>query len=133
MTKPSLILKNHGSRNLINQWNNRNSQFFLDQSQSIHQKSSLSPPLSSTTQLFLSQRMNKQDDHNVIPDSPTVNSFELNKPRENSIREESEKSSRNRKKRTIDDDDEYEIPPNTYNVCIIKTFKTIFKMILITC
>ncbi|VBB27485.1 unnamed protein product, partial [Acanthocheilonema viteae] len=110
MMKPSVVLKNHSSRNLTNQWNNRN---FLNQNQLIHGKLPLSSPLSPTRQSFPIQKMNKQTDHNVIP---AVNNFKPNESPENLTREESEKSFENRKKRTVDDDDEYEIPPNTYNI-----------------
>uniref|UniRef100_A0A1I7W2A5 Chitin synthase chs-1/2 N-terminal putative transporter domain-containing protein n=1 Tax=Loa loa TaxID=7209 RepID=A0A1I7W2A5_LOALO len=53
MTKPSFVLKNHGNRNLINQWNNHNSRSFPDQSQSIHQSTVVSP----ATQFFPPQRI----------------------------------------------------------------------------
>ncbi|EJW82107.1 hypothetical protein WUBG_06981 [Wuchereria bancrofti] len=99
MMKPSLVLKSYRNRNLINQWNNHNSQFFPDQSQSVQHKSpALSPILSTTIQPFQPQKL--------INITMITNSF----------REEFEKFTKNRQKRTIDDDDEYEIPPNTYNV-----------------
>lgn len=107
MMKPSVVLKN---RNLTNQRNNRNFRFFLDQS--INQKQPLQSLLSST-QSFLTEKMNKPDDQNM---KSTINNFESNKSPENFVKEKSE-NFKNRKKRTIDDD-EYEIPPNTYNVCM---------------
>ncbi|CAG9533278.1 unnamed protein product [Cercopithifilaria johnstoni] len=114
MMKPSIILKDHGSRNLTNQWNKRNFRFFSDQSQSIHLKQPLSSPLSPTVQSFPIQEMNKQDDHSMIS---TVDIFKFNESPENSIKEESVKSFKSQKKRTINnDDDEYEMPPNTYNI-----------------
>ncbi|VDO40635.1 unnamed protein product, partial [Onchocerca flexuosa] len=96
------VLKNHGGRD------NHDSRFFPDKSQSINRKPS--PKLLPETQLF--QKINEQDNRNTITSSPVIKPKEL---LENTVREESEKSSRNRKKRRIDDD-EYEIPPNTYNI-----------------
>uniref|UniRef100_A0A8R1TKH3 chitin synthase n=1 Tax=Onchocerca volvulus TaxID=6282 RepID=A0A8R1TKH3_ONCVO len=110
ITNPPLVLKNHGSRNLISQWNSHDSRFLPDESQSIHRKPFLSPALLPETQFF--QRNNKQDDRNTITHSPLI---KPNESVENPVREESDKSSRNRKKRTMDDD-EYEIPPNTYSI-----------------
>uniref|UniRef100_A0A1I8EVD1 chitin synthase n=1 Tax=Wuchereria bancrofti TaxID=6293 RepID=A0A1I8EVD1_WUCBA len=119
MMKPSLVLKSYRNRNLINQWNNHNSQFFPDQSQSVQHKSpALSPILSTTIQPFQPQKINKyNNDHSMIPYSTAIdNNFESNESSQNSFREEFEKFTKNRQKRTIDDDDEYEIPPNTYNI-----------------
>lgn len=112
--KPSVVLKNHASRNLTNQ------RLFPR-----HQNSPLSSPLSPRIQHLLIEKIDKQDDQNRMP---AIINFEPNElPAENSVREKSEKSFKIRKKRRIDgddddDDDEYEIRPNIYNVCTIKRF-----------
>nr|CTP81200.1 BMA-CHS-2 [Brugia malayi] len=119
MMKPSLVLKSYRNRNLINQWNNHNSQFFPDQSQSVQHKSpALSPVLSTTIQSLQPQKINKYNNgHSMIPYSTAIDSnFESNDSSQNSFREQFEKFTKNRQKRTIHDDDEYEIPPNTYNI-----------------
>ncbi|KAK6103545.1 Chitin synthase family protein [Brugia pahangi] len=119
MMKPSLVLKSYRNRNLINQWNYHNPQFFPDQSQSVqHKLPALSPVLSTTTQSLQPQKINKHNNgHSMIPYSTDIDSnFESNDSSQNSFREQFEKFTKNRQKRTIDDDDEYEIPPNTYNI-----------------
>ncbi|VDN87027.1 unnamed protein product [Brugia pahangi] len=120
MMKPSLVLKSYRNRNLINQWNYHNPQFFPDQSQSVqHKLPALSPVLSTTIQSLQPQKIDKHNNgHSMIPYSTDIDSnFESNDSSQNSFREQFEKFTKNRQKRTIDDDDdEYEIPPNTYNI-----------------
>ncbi|MCP9263865.1 Chitin synthase 1 [Dirofilaria immitis] len=115
IAKPLLVLKNHDSSNLINDWNNNhNSRFFSDHSQSMHRKSSLSSTLS--PEIELAQRINKQIGRNkTIHLASTESNESVKNSIGNSIGNEFEKFSRNRKKRTIDDD-EYKIPPNIYNI-----------------
>uniref|UniRef100_A0A0R3RRN4 chitin synthase n=1 Tax=Elaeophora elaphi TaxID=1147741 RepID=A0A0R3RRN4_9BILA len=109
MMKPLVVLKDHASRNRTSQWKNRNSQIFPDQSQLSQQKS---PPLSSVAQITPTQKMEKQDDYNMVA---AVDNFRPNESPEKSVGQKSIKSSKNRKKRMVDDDD-YEVLPNTYNI-----------------
>uniref|UniRef100_A0A915Q6U5 chitin synthase n=1 Tax=Setaria digitata TaxID=48799 RepID=A0A915Q6U5_9BILA len=113
ITKPPRLLKDHSNRNVAGRWNDYNSGSVFDRSQSAHQKSPLSSMQSPVAHFAPTFKTLGQNNDKMI----TYNNSESNIILENSFRKEAQKfsTSGRRRKRALDDD-EYEIPPNTFNI-----------------